>query len=158
MKKGVTGDVAPILRAKPRTFPEYFSVEPLTVGSALLLLLLGVVWLGRMVWRRGRDMEYATAYYSTNDPTERIRPLFRPAAVVPEYRPPDNLRPAQLGLILDELADTKDLTATIVDMAVRGYLVIKGVKDNKHDWELAPAKDGPDALRRIVRRVVRGGV
>ena len=156
MKKGVAGDVAPILRAKPRTFLEYFSVEPLTVGSALLLLLLGVVWLGRMVWRRGRDMEYATAYYSTKDPTERVRPMFRPEAIVPEYRPPDNLRPAQLGLIVDEVADTKDLTATIVDMAVRGYLVIKGVKDNKHDWELVPAKDDTRDLLPYEEKILHG--
>src|SRR5437667_1785382 len=156
MKKGIAGDVAPILRAKPRTFLEYFSVEPLTVGSALLLLLLGLAWLGRLVWRRGRDMEYASAYYSTKDPTERVRPLFRPEAVVPEYRPPDNLRPAQLGLILDEIADTKDLTATIVDMAVRGYLVIKGVKDNKHDWELVPAKDDTRDLLPYEEKILHG--
>jgi len=154
MKKGVAGDVAPILRAKPRTFLEYFSVEPLTVGSALLVLLLGVAWLGRMVWRRGRDMEYSTAYYSTKDPTERVRPLFRPEAVVPEYRPPDNLRPAQLGLILDEVADTKDLTATIVDMAVRGYVVIKSV--NKHDWELVPAKDDTRELLPYEEKILHG--
>ena len=156
MKKGVAGDVAPILTAKPRTFAEYFSVEPATVGGALLVLLLGLAWLGRLVWRRGRDMEYASAYYSTKDPTERIRPLFRPEAVVPEYRPPDNLRPAQLGLILDEIADTKDLTATIVDMAVRGYLVIKNVTDNKHDWELVPAKDDTRDLLPYEQKILHG--
>ena len=156
MKKGVVGDVAPILTAKPRTFAEYFSVEPAPVGGALLVLLLGLAWLGRLVWRRGRDMEYASAYYSTKDPTERIRPLFRPEAVVPEYRPPDNLRPAQLGLILDEIADTKDLTATIVDMAVRGYLVIKNVTDNKHDWELVPAKDDTRDLLPYEQKILHG--
>ena len=156
MKKGIAGDVAPILRAKPRTFLEYFSVEPLTVGSALLLLLLGLAWLGRLVWRRGRDMEYSSAYYSTKDPTERVRPLFRPEAVVPEYRPPDNLRPAQLGLILDEIADTKDLTATIVDMAVRGYLVIKDVKNGKHDWELVPVKADPRDLLPYEEKLFHG--
>src|SRR5438105_3446567 len=154
MKKGVVGDVAPILQAKPRTFLEFFSVEPVTVGGALLVLLLGLAWLGRLVWRRGRDMEYASAYYSTKDPTERIRPLFRPEAVVPEYRPPDNLRPAQLGLILDEVADTKDLTATIVDMAVRGYLVIKSV--DKHDWELVPLKDDSRDLLRYEQKILEG--
>src|SRR5437764_5881258 len=154
MKKGVAGDVAPILRAKPRTFLEYFSVEPLTVGSALLLLALGAAWLGRMLWRRGRDMEYASAFYSTKDPTERVRPLFRPEAVVPEYRPPDNLRPAQLGLILDEVADTKDLTATIVDMAVRGYVIIKSV--NKQDWELVPAKDDTRDLLPYEEKILHG--
>jgi uncharacterized membrane protein len=99
-----------------------------------------------MVWRRGRDMEYATAYYSTKDPTERVRALFRPQALVPEYQPPDNMRPAQLGLILDETADTKDVTATIVDLAVRGYLVIKQVKNGQHDWELVQVKDRADGL------------
>ncbi len=141
MKKGVAGTVVPILKARPRTFLEFFSVGPAPVAGAVLLFLLGAAWVGRMVWRRGRDMEYATAYYLTKDPTERVRPLFRPEALVPEYQPPDNLRPAQLGLILDESADTKDVTATIVDLAVRGYLTIKEVKNGKHDWELVQIKD-----------------
>ncbi len=126
MKKGVAGTVVPILKARPRTFLAFFSVGPAPVAGAVLLFLLGAAWVGRMVWRRGRDMEYATAYYLTKDPTERVRPLFRPEALVPEYQPPDNLRPAQLGLILDESADTKDVTA---------------VKNGKHDWELVQIKD-----------------
>ena len=146
MQKGVAGNIVPILKATPRTFQEYFSVGLATVAGAVLVLLLGAAWLGRMIWRRGRDMEYASAYYSTKYPTERIRPLFRPEAVVPEYGPPDNLRPAQLGLILDESADTKDVTATIVDLAVRGYLVIKDVKNGKHDWELIQTKDEATGL------------
>jgi uncharacterized membrane protein YgcG len=155
MRKGVAGAVVPILTAKPRTFLEFFSVGPATVAGAVLLFLLGAAWLGRMVWRRGRDMEYASAYYSTKDPTERIRPLFRPEAVVPEYGPPDKLRPAQLGLILDESADTKDVTATIVDMAVRGYLVIKDVQ-GKHDWELVPVKDDSRDLLPYEQKIFHG--
>ena len=100
-------------------------------------------------------MEYASAYYSTRDPTERVRPLFRPEAVVPEYAPPDKLRPAQLGLILDESADTKDVTATIVDLAVRGYLVIKDVK-GKHDWELVPMKDDTRDLLPYEKKIFEG--
>src|SRR5438445_7016818 len=157
MKKGVAGNnLAPMLKAKPRTFLEFFDISPATVAGAVLIFLIGVVWLGRMVWRRGRDMEYASAYYSTKDPTERVRPLFRPEAVVPEYGPPDKLRPPQLGLILDEIADTKDLTATIVDMAVRGYLVIKDVKNGKHDWELVPVKADPRDLLPYEEKLFHG--
>ena len=43
------------------------------------------------------------------------------------------MRPAELGLILDENADQKDVTATIVDLAVRGYLTITEVSGEK-DW------------------------
>jgi uncharacterized membrane protein YgcG len=155
MKKGVAGNIVPILKAKPRTFLEFFSIGPATVAGAVLIFLLGAAWLGRMVWRRGRDMEYASAYYSTKDPTERVRPLFRPEALVPAYRPPDNLRPAQVGLILDESADTKDVTATIVDLAVRGYLVIKDVK-GKHDWELVPAKQDTRDLLPYEEKIFNG--
>jgi type II secretory pathway pseudopilin PulG len=45
------------------------------------------------------------------------------------------MRPAELGLILDESADTKDVTATIVDLAVRGYLTI-AEGPGKADWTL----------------------
>jgi uncharacterized membrane protein YgcG len=155
MKKGVAGAVVPILKSKPRTFLGFFSVGPAPVAGAVLLFLLGAAWVGRMVWRRGRDMEYATAYYLTKDPTERIRPLFRAEAVVPEYGPPDRLRPAQLGLILDESADSKDVTATIVDLAVRGYLVIKDVP-GKHDWELNQAKEDTRDLLPYEEKILKG--
>jgi uncharacterized membrane protein YgcG len=155
MKKGVAGNVVPILKARPRTFLEFFNGGPAPLAAAVLLFLFGAAWVARMVWRRGRDMEYATAYYSTKDPTERVRPLFWPQALVPEYQPPDNLRPAQLGLILDESADTKDVTATIVDLAVRGYLVIKDVP-GKHDWELVPAKQDATGLLPYEEKIFTG--
>ena len=55
-----------------------------------------------------------------------------------EFEPPLALKPAQLGVILDESADTKDVTATIVDLAVRGFLTITDVPGmfGRHDWLL----------------------
>src|SRR5262249_45716581 len=43
-------------------------------------------------------------------------------AVVVRYAPPAGLSPAEVGTVLDESADLSDLTATIVDLAVQGYL------------------------------------
>src|SRR4029077_11448271 len=51
---------------------------------------------------------------------------------------------AEPGLILDESADTKDVTATIVDLAVRGYLTI--AEAGKSDWMLT-WKAGGDAAQ-----------
>ena len=51
------------------------------------------------------------------------------------------MRPAELGLILDESADTKDVTATIVDLAVRGYLTITA-SPHQVEWTLTK-KGGP---------------
>ncbi len=49
-------------------------------------------------------------------------PLFASDPIAVEFEPPDKLKPAQIGLLLDERADTLDVTATIVELAVRGYL------------------------------------
>jgi len=51
--------------------------------------------------------------------------------VIAEYDPPADLRPTEVGVVLDERVDTKDITATIIDLAVRGLLTIEEVKSKK---------------------------
>lgn len=41
------------------------------------------------------------------------------------YDPPDGMSPAEIGTLIDEKADMRDITATIVDLAVRGYITIE---------------------------------
>ena len=66
------------------------------------LLIFGVMY--RLWSTRGKD------------------PRLRPIAV--RYEPPDHLTPAEIGTLVDESPDTGDITATVVDLAVRGYLRI----------------------------------
>jgi Predicted membrane protein (DUF2207) len=47
-------------------------------------------------------------------------PRRRPISV--QYEPPEGLTPAEVGTLLDHSADMRDVTATMVDLAVRGYL------------------------------------
>ena len=50
-------------------------------------------------------------------------PRVGPIAV--QYAPPDGLTPAEAGTLVDNNAAMRDITATIVDLAVRGYIVIE---------------------------------
>src|SRR5437667_1752114 len=50
-------------------------------------------------------------------------PRQRPIAV--QYEPPADMTPAEAGTLLDNSADMRDITATLVDLAVRGYLRIE---------------------------------
>ena len=59
-------------------------------------------------WTRGRD--------------PRLRPIS------PQYDPPDELTPGEVGTLVDDDANMRDITATIVDLAVRGFLVIEEKK------------------------------
>jgi uncharacterized membrane protein len=50
-------------------------------------------------------------------------PRQRPITV--QYTPPEGLTPAEAGTLLDNSADMRDITATLVDLAVRGKLRIE---------------------------------
>lgn len=41
------------------------------------------------------------------------------------YDPPDNLNPAELGTLIDERVDMRDISASIVDLAVKGFMTIR---------------------------------
>lgn len=51
--------------------------------------------------------------------------------IVPEYSAPADLRPAEVGALLDFKVDNKDITSTIVDLAVRGHINIIEVKKDR---------------------------
>ena len=50
-------------------------------------------------------------------------PRLRPIAA--QYQPPDNLSPGEVGTLIDNSVDMRDITASIVDLAVRRFLVIE---------------------------------
>ncbi len=51
--------------------------------------------------------------------------------VVPQYEPPAELKPAEVGLLSDNDSDTTEFTATLIDVATRGYVTIERQKDKK---------------------------
>jgi uncharacterized membrane protein YgcG len=149
LTKGAVTVPPPLLTSRMRQFPQdAFEVNPVNVLAGLLVLVI-VAGLILYFWlQHGRDREYLTHYYTTDNAAERVEPLFEHDPVVVEFEPPQNLRPAQLGLVLDESADTKDVTATIVDLAVRGFLTITDVPEmfGRHDWLLTQKQADSSSL------------
>ena len=47
------------------------------------------------------------------------------------YEPPPNLSPGEAGTLIDNSVDLRDITATLVDLGVRGYLTFEEVDDRK---------------------------
>ncbi len=46
-------------------------------------------------------------------------------SVAPQYEPPKGICPAEAGTLLDDTIHPRDITSTIVDLAVRGYIKIE---------------------------------
>jgi uncharacterized membrane protein YgcG len=55
--------------------------------------------------------------------TQGRDPRLRPIAA--QYEPPDQLTPGEAGTLVDNSADMRDITSSIVDLSVRGYMVIE---------------------------------
>jgi uncharacterized membrane protein YgcG len=51
--------------------------------------------------------------------------------IIPQYDAPDKLKPAEVGTIIDFKLDNRDITATIIDLAIRHYLKIIETKDKR---------------------------
>ena len=100
--------------AVERTTSVVYSNLPLAVPP---LVFLGMLWL----WRaRGRD------------------PALAP--ILTRYEPPEQMSPAELGTLVDGKPDMRDITSTIVDLAVRGHLHIAEA-DNEGFLGLLSSKD-----------------
>lgn len=51
--------------------------------------------------------------------------------VAVQYEPPVNITPAEAGTLFDERADMVDITSTVIDLAVRGFLKIEEITSTK---------------------------
>ncbi|MEX1061539.1 MAG: DUF2207 domain-containing protein [Patescibacteria group bacterium] len=112
------------LVAEPFYWDEFLRPYWLAFGSLFALFLVVRAW-----WRHGRDLWYKTNVVDNPDAQEGIKPLFARQTVVAEFEPPLNLKPAEVGTLVDERVDIRDISSTIVDLAVRGYLKIH---ESKH--------------------------
>lgn len=54
-----------------------------------------------------------------------------PGTIAVRYEPPDDLTPAEAGTLVDHGMDSRDVTATLVDLAVRGWLAIEEIEEER---------------------------
>ncbi|MCH7563073.1 MAG: DUF2207 domain-containing protein [Gemmatimonadetes bacterium] len=89
------------------TRPSAITRAYLFLRSNLIFLLpivsLTVMW--RLWLNKGRD------------PARR--------SIAPQYEPPQGLTPAEIGTLIDNRPDMRDITASMVDLAVRGFMRIE---------------------------------
>lgn len=66
--------------------------------------------------------------------------------IIPRYKAPEGLTPTEVGTIIDESVDIHDVSAVIIDFAVRGYIKITEIETKKlfgkdMDYELTKLKE-----------------
>ena len=151
---GTFPGVEPILVEKPDPIAPIRPTSPLGV-VALLVLVGGGILAAVRVRRVGRDRAYLGITPglrpADNQPGAATRYRDRREPVSVQFQPPEGVRPGEVGTLVDEKADPVDVTATLVDLAVRGYLRIEEVprsnpKKKAKDWTLVQLKDRDGSL------------
>ena len=153
MPKGTVRVPPPILDER-WSFSRAFAATPLSLAVSGGLLVVVVAGLARLLGR-GRDRRWAgspvDAVFGSEAGREEPVPLLERDHDPVEFEPPDKVRPGQVGTLVDEVANPLDVTATIVDLAVRGYLRIEEIPKKgwfgKPDWRLVRLKDGSGLLQ-----------
>jgi uncharacterized membrane protein YgcG len=161
---GTVGDTSPILDER-WALARAFSVTPATAGGAAGLLVLVVGGLSWLMWRRARDLRYRGSPVdqvmggADDSATQRV-PMFERGEAPVEFAPPEGLRPGEVGTLIDEEANTLDVTATIVDLAVRKHLRIEEIPKTwflgKPDWKLTRLSSQTDGLLAYERSLLEG--
>ena len=135
-------------------------------GIDILLLVIGLAAVGGgWFWRRRGAASRGDRMYAGLTPG--LVPVAGGSApVVPApggeyageiavaFTPPRDVAPGVGGVIIDNQPEARDVTATVLDLAVRGWLTVRAVdiEGGRRDWELTKREPAPhDTLRPFER-------
>jgi hypothetical protein len=137
--------------AEPRytkrlTVQNMFPVNAATGGVTAVLAGVGLFLLFRRTRRSARDLVYlgltpGLTPAPGQDSAVGFDDSRAPVAVA--FTPPRGARPGEIGTLIDATADDRDVTATLVDLAVRNHLTIAENPDSGFTFTL---KQGADEL------------
>lgn len=116
------------------------------LGTGVLVPLLAGAGMFLLHRRKGRDEWYVglTPGLSPGPGEEHATERGALPTIAVQFTPPAGVTPGLVGVVQDESADTVDVSATLVDLAVRGYLTIEETEHatwfKKDDWRLTTAR------------------
>lgn len=124
------------LVSPPSSWKRFLWTVNLRENWVFIFPLISLVFMINLWYTRGRD------------------PKVRESVTV-TYEPPKHnnipLSPAEVGSLVDEKMDPRDITSSIVGLAVRGYIKIEETKEerlifDKTDYYLSKVKEPDDSL------------
>ena len=82
-----------------------------SIGAVLLFASIVFMILGSFIFQRWKE--------------HRAK---KRQTIIPQYESPDGLSPAEVGMLIDKSFSTGEIVATLVDLAIRGYVRIRETK------------------------------
>lgn len=128
---------------QPQTTSEKVKDNLNPLLSLVVLPIAAIIGGFTWWWRKGRDAKGR-------------------GVIIPEYEPPKDMLPIEAGTLLDFKTDNRDITATIIDLARRGYIRIhetvidRKLRKDKLTYELELLKPDVTTLSSYERQLIDG--
>lgn len=136
------------------TIGNMFPVTPLTGGVAAALSALGLGMLFQRTRRGARDQVYLGLTPGVVPAPNQQVTVGQQSGDVPvavQFTPPADARPGEIGTLVDATADNRDVTGTVIDLAVRGHLRIEQLEGK--EWSFTQLSS-PDGLARYEKAML----
>ena len=137
---GVTQNIT----KNPNPLTGAYSLSP-TSGIAIAVLGMGAVAGLILIWhRRTRDEVFlglAPGLTPTTGATATVGKRRGMPNVTVAFQPPSGTRPGEIGTLMDTTVDSVNISATIIDLAVRGYLTLAPLPNGDHLLARRPSQD-----------------
>jgi len=119
-----------------------FTIDLATTGAALATLVVGALLLWWLHRRTGADLAFSGEVSAVGS----FRPVGDGESV---FEQGEDMRPGLVGTVADERVDPVDITATLIDLAVRGHLRITELQHTEYglvDWRFSRLENPGDEL------------
>lgn len=160
---GTISGLGPILHHKV-TIGWFLAGSKVGIGAGILALLVGLFAVIARWRRSGRDSAYVgqipgLAPVAGQESAVQVGGTAGATSVA--FAPPAGVRPAELAMLLNEKTDRRGVTATLIDLAVRGYLTIEETDEandrrKKVDHRLDRSDKSADDLEAYERGLLDG--
>ncbi len=151
-------DRMPIVKVeKPLTVSALF-FQRRSMALTGIGILAGILYLIIHWQMYGRDYWFGQKVLSDKNIKGAKKPIGGHETIVVEYTPPDKLTPAELGVTIDETADSNDIVSIIIDLASREYIKITEIdkKLMKDDFELEKLDNDETKLQSFEKVLLKG--
>ncbi|CEI29970.1 Hypothetical secreted protein [Propionibacterium freudenreichii] len=122
-----------------RTLADRFPLTAVDIIGGLAFGLIGLIGSVGYALTQGRDRRWDSSHAGDRKPPPDTRVVTGRRRRVPlRTEPPEQTLPGEVGFLLETHTETDQITATLIDLAVRGFLTVRREDDSSWTFRRTP--------------------
>ncbi len=153
---GTFANVEPVLEKRYSVGTMFPATTP-TLAATGIATILALALVLRRATRSRDDVYVGLTPGLTPGAGEQVgvAPAKGKTPVTVQFQPPAGVRPGEIGVLIDRVADNRDVSATVIDLAVRGHLRIN--QEGNKEWTFTKLRSPqPSPLVDYEQKLVSG--